>query len=254
MGGADRPRLLPVCPRGSPGTHPDVSLTLAPRGPRLLVYAERPRRRMLQVLADLAVAVWVVLVVTAAIALHDVVLALQTAGRGLTDAGDRVRGVFDGAARAAGDVPFVGDRLSGAFTPGTDAGTAISDAGRAQVEAVAAVATGLAWLVVVVAAFPVLATWLALRVRWVLRARHALAARELDVDLLALRALVRGAPGRVRRAAGPEGDAASAWRRGDAAVLLRLADVELRRMGLRGPNSVTVGATSVTRPDASRDG
>jgi hypothetical protein len=230
-----------------------VSLTLAPRGPRLLVYAERPRRRMLQVLADLAVAVWVVLVVTAAIALHDVVLALQTAGRGLTDAGDRVRGVFDGAARAAGDVPFVGDRLSGAFTPGTDAGTAISDAGRAQVEAVAAVATGLAWLVVVVAAFPVLATWLALRIRWILRARHALAARELDVDLLALRALVRGAPGRVRRAA-PGGDAAGAWRRGDAAVLLRLADVELGRMGLRGPNSVTTGASALTRPDVPRDG
>jgi hypothetical protein len=209
---------------------------------------------MLQVLCDLAVAVWVVLVVTAAIALHDAVLALQTAGRGLTDAGDRVRGVFEGAASAAGDVPFVGGRLSGAFTPGTDAGTAISDAGRAQVEAVAAVATGLAWLVVVVAAFPVLATWLALRVRWVLRARHALAARDLDVDLLALRALVGGAPGRVRRAAGPGGDAAGAWRRGDAAVLLRLADVELRRMGLRGPDSVTIGPAPITRPDASRDG
>jgi hypothetical protein len=229
-------------------------LTLAPRGPRLLVYAERPRRRMLQVLSDLAVAVWVVLVVTAAIALHDAVLALQTAGRGLTDAGDRVRGVFDGAARAAGGVPFVGDRLSGAFTPGTDAGTAISDAGRAQVEAVAAVATGLAWLVVAVAALPVLATWLTLRVRWVLRARHALAARDLDVDLLALRALVGGAPGRVRRAAGPGGDAAGAWRRGDATVLLRLAGVELRRMGLRGPDSVTIGPAPITRPDASRDG
>ena len=243
-----------MCPRGWPGTHPDVSLTLAPRGPRLLVYAERPRRRMLQVLSDLAVAVWVVLVVTAAVALHDTVLALQTAGRGLTDAGDRVRGVFDGAAQAAGGVPFVGDRLAGAFTPGTDAGTAISDAGRAQVEAVAAVATGLAWLVVVVAAFPVLATWFALRIRWVLRARNALAARDLDVDLLALRALVGGAPGRVRRAAGPEGDAAGAWRRGDAAVLLRLADVELRRMGLRGPTSVAIATSSITRPDASRDG
>ena len=194
------PRPLPVCPCGWPGTHPDVSLTLAPRGPRLLVYAERPRRRMLQVLGDLAVAVWVVLVVSAAIALHDVVLALQTAGRGLTDAGDRVRGVFDGAARAAGDVPFVGDRLSGAFTPGTDAGTAISDAGRAQVEAVAAVATGLAWLVVVVAAFPVLATWLALRIRWILRARHALAARELDVDLLAGRPMPDGSASASRLA------------------------------------------------------
>jgi len=242
-----------VCPRGWPGTHPDVSLTLAPRGPRLLLYAERPRRRMLQVLTDLAVVVWVALVVTAAVALHDTVLALQAPGRGLTDAGDRVRGVFDGAAQAAGGVPFVGDRLSGAFSPGADAGTAIANAGQAQVQAVAAVATGLAWLVVVVAAVPVLTTWLALRVRWVLRARQSLQARDLDVDLLALRALVRGTPRRVRRAAGPEGDVAGAWRRGDPAVLLRLADVELRRMGLRGATSVTTSGAIATRSDESRD-
>jgi hypothetical protein len=225
------------------------SLTLTPRGPRLLLYAERPRRRMLQVLTDLAVVVWVVLVVTAAIALHDTVLALQAPGRGLTDAGDRVTGVFDGAAQAAGGVPFVGDKLSGAFSPGTQAGTAIADAGRAQVEAVAAVATGLAWLVVVVAAVPVVVTWLSLRLRWVLRARASLAARDLDVDLLALRALTRGAPRRVRRAAGPGGDAAGAWRRGDPAVLLRLADVELRRMGLKGATSVATSAPLAMRPD-----
>jgi hypothetical protein len=235
-----------------------VSLTLAPRGPRLLLYAERPRRRMLQVLSDFAVAIWVVLVITASIALHDLVLALQAPGRGLTNAGEQVSGVFGGAARAAGDVPFVGDKLAGAFGPGTDAGSAIADAGRAQVEAVAAVATGLAWLVVVVAAVPVLTTWFTLRIRWILKARHALAARDLDVDLLALRALTAGAPGRIRRAAGPDGDAAGAWRRGDPAVLLRLADVELRRMGLRGATSVRTGgsaaAAALPRPDEPRDG
>ncbi|MDL5157571.1 hypothetical protein [Actinomycetospora termitidis] len=215
----------------------------------LLLYAERPARRMLQVLADLGVAVWAVLVVTSAIALHDVVLTLQAPGRGLTDAGDRVRGVFTGAADAAGGVPFVGDRLAGAFTPGADAGTSLADAGRAQVEAVAAIATGLAWLVVVVAALPVVTTWFWLRLRWVLRARHAAAARQLDVDLLALRALTRGAPGRIRRAAGPSGDAAGAWRRGDPHVLLRLADVELARMGLRGATSVTTSGAPLTRGD-----
>jgi hypothetical protein len=208
---------------------------------------------MLQVLTDLAVGVWVVLVVTAAIALHDAVLALQAPGRGLASAGDQVSGAFGGAARAAGEVPFVGDRLAGALGPGTDAGSAIAAAGQAQVEAVGTIATALAWLVVVVAAVPVVTTWLALRLRWVLRTRHALAARDLDVDLLALRALVGGAPGRVRRAAGPGGDPAGAWRRGEPSVLLRLADVELRRMGLRGPTSVTGGTRAVTRPDAPGD-
>lgn len=219
----------------------------------LLLYAERPGRRMLQVLTDLAVVVWVVLVVTAALALHGAVLALQAPGRGLTDAGERVRGVFDGAAQAAGGVPFVGDRLAGAFGRGTDAGTALADAGRTQVEAVATVATGLAWLVVLVAAVPVVVTWAALRIRWVLRARQALAAREQDVDLLALRALVSGALGPVRRAAGPDADPADAWRRGEHRVLLRLADVELQRVGLRGPTSVTTRRRGIPRPDASGD-
>ncbi|MCD2194112.1 hypothetical protein LQ327_12075 [Actinomycetospora endophytica] len=227
--------------------------SLALPGPRLLLYAERPRRRLLQMITDLAVAVWVVLVVTAAIALHDTVLALQAPGRGLTSAGDQVRGVFAGAARAADGVPLVGDRLSGAFTPGTDAGGALADAGRAQVEAVAAIATGVAWLVVAVAAVPVVTTWFALRLRWVLKVRQALAARDLDVDLLALRALVRGDPGRVRRAAGPDGDPAGAWRRGEPRMLLRLADLELRRMGLRGATSVTSSARSITRSDPPGD-
>ncbi len=190
-----------MCPGGWSGTHPDVTsseqLTLAPRGRRMLLYAERPRRRMLQVLCDLAVVVWVVLVVTAAIALHDTVLALQAPGRGLTSAGDQVSGVFDGAAQAAGGVPFVGDRLSGAFSPGTQAGVALADAGRAQVEAVAAISTGLAWLVVVVAAVPVLTAWLTLRLRWVLRARNALAARH------ARRGPAR--PARARRRGTPSG-------------------------------------------------
>jgi hypothetical protein len=230
--------------RAGEGTHRDVTPFPPPRR-TLLFYAERPRRRMLQVLADIAVLVWAALVVSAAIALHDLVLTLQAPGRGLTDAGERVRGAFSGAAEAAGGVPFVGDRLAGAFSPGTDAGTSLVDAGRAQVEAVAAIATGLAWLVVVVAAFPVVTTWFWLRLRWILRARHAVAARALDVDLLALRALTRGSPGRVRRAAGPGGDAAGAWRRGELPVLIRLADVELARMGLRGATSVTSGP----RPD-----
>ncbi|WP_433801693.1 hypothetical protein [Actinomycetospora sp. CA-084318] len=210
-----------------------------PRRTPLLFYAERFRRRVLQVLADLAVLVWAVLVVSAAVALHDLVLTLQAPGRGLSEAGERVRGAFGGAAEAAGGVPFVGDRLAGAFTPGTDAGTSLVDAGQAQIEAVAAIATGLAWLVVVVAAVPVVLVWLWLRLRWILRARHAVAARDQDVDLLALRALTRGSPGRVRRAAGPSGDAAGAWRRGELPVLIRLADVELARMGLRGATSVT---------------
>lgn len=217
-------------------TGPDDTL-FPRRAPALMLYAERPRRRLVQVVADIAVLVWILVGVSLATALRDLVLTLQGAGRGLADAGGTVRGTVTDAADAAGSVPFVGDRLSGALGGGTQAGQSLVDAGNAQVETVGAVATGLAALVVVVAVLPVVALWLWLRVRWILRARQAAAARELDVDLLALRALTRSSPSRLARAAP---DAAGAWRRAEPAVLARLAEIELSRLGLRAPTTVRV--------------
>lgn len=210
----------------------------------MLLYAERPRRRAVQLTSDLLVVVWTVIGVSLAVALRDLVLALQAPGRGLTQAGDRVRGAFTDASGAADGIPLVGDRLAGALGTGTDAGQTMIDAGNQQVETVASVATGVAWLVVLVTVVPVVAVWAALRARWILRARQAVLARADDVDLLALRALTTASPRRLRRA-GP--DAAGAWRRGDPYVVSRLADVELARMGLRGPGSVRVGAPAPAR-------
>jgi hypothetical protein len=226
---------LPIAGHTPPVTGPDD--TLFPRRARVLLYAERPRRRLVQVVADIAVLVWILIGFSLATALRDLVLTLQGAGRGLADAGGTVAGTFEDAAGAAGSVPFVGDRLARALGGGTQAGQSLVDAGNAQVETVGAVATGLAALVVLVAVLPVVALWLWLRVRWVLRARQAAAARELDVDLLALRALTRSSPARLARVAP---DAAGAWRRAEPAVLARLAEIELSRLGLRPPTTVRV--------------
>jgi hypothetical protein len=70
-----------------------------------------------------------------------------------------------------------------------------------------------------------------------------------DADLLALRALAFGSPRRLARAVP---DAASGWRRGDPHVLARLAELELGRLGLRGPTLVRgpdVAVASAPAPD-----
>lgn len=211
------------------------------------IYAERPRRRARQFLADVAVLAWAAVVVSLAVVLHDTVLALQAPGHQLGGAGERVRDTFAGAADTASHLPFVGDDLARALANGTQAGDSLVAAGNQEVAAVGALASGLAWLLVVLALVPVLAVWITLRVRWMLAARAVLALRdglrrdEADADLLALRALAFASPRRLARAV-PR--AASGWRRGDPHVLARLAQIELGRLGLRGP-------TLVRGPDAA---
>lgn len=216
---------------------PDQSRPLAPTGVRWPVYAERPRRRVRQFVADVAVLTWVAVVISLAIVLHDLVLRLQGPGRDLADAGGRVRDTFTGAAQTASGVPFVGDDLAGSLAGGARAGESLVTAGEQEVAAVDALASGLSWTVVLLALLPVLAVWVTLRLRWMLAARAVLALRDgvHDADLLALRALTLASPRRLARRVP---DAADGWRRADPSVLARLAEVELARLGLRGPSLV----------------
>jgi hypothetical protein len=220
-----------------PPFDPDPAAPLRPVRPRWAVYAERPRRRIRQFVADVAVLTWVAVVVSLGITLHDVVLRLQGPGRDLGAAGSGVRDTFNGAAQTASGVPFVGDDLAGALSGGTRAGDSLVTAGAQEVAAVDALASGLAWAVVLLAVLPVLAVWVTLRVRWMVAARAVIVLRDgvYDADLLALRALTLGSPRRLARRVP---DAADGWRRGDPHVLARLADLELGRLGLQGPSMV----------------
>jgi hypothetical protein len=200
----------------------------------VLPYAERPARAAAQLLADLLVVGWVVLVVGLARTVREQILRLQGPGRTLTDAGGAIRGAFDDAARTAGGVPFVGDDLARALGTGTAAGDSVATAGREQVAAVATAASGIWWAIVLLGVVPVVLVWLVLRLRWLRAARSARAARDLDPDLLALRAITR-LPVRRLRAATPE--PAAAWRRDDREVVARLAALELRSLGLHPPRS-----------------
>jgi hypothetical protein len=196
------------------------------------IYAERPGRVALQLLADALVVGWTVAVVALARAAHGRVLGLQVPGQRLTGAGEAIRGAFDGAAGTAGRVPLVGDDLARALGTGTGAGEALASAGRDVTAAAGAAGVAAAVLLLAVGIVPVVTVWLALRVRWVRLAGSARAARVADPDLLALRALA-GRPARRLLAVTP--DPAGAWRRGDPAAVAALAALELRALGLRDP-------------------
>lgn len=79
----------------------------------------------------------------------------------------------------------------------------------------------------------VLFVWLPLRLRWIRRAGVAAAVRTDPAgrDLLALRALA-GRPLNELARLGP--DIAQSWRAGDPEAVDALAELELRRLGLRG--------------------
>lgn len=198
-------------------------------------YAERPARAIAQILADLLVIGWVVLVVQVALAAKELIDTLQGPGRTLGDAGGAVSGAFDDAARTASGVPFVGEDLARALGTGTAAGDALSTAGRDLVQTVTTAAVGAAWGIVLLGTVPVVLVWLLLRIRWIRAAASARAVRDVDSDLLALRAMAR-LP--VRRLLAVSHDPASAWRRDDRVTVTRLAALELRSLGLHPPERV----------------
>lgn len=195
-------------------------------------YAEHPARMAGQVVADLLVIVWVVLVVRFARGAQALVEQLEAPARALASAGESVRSSFAGAAQIAAGIPLIGGDLARSLDAGTGAGQSLTDAGVQQVDVVARMALGLAVVIVVLAAVPVVIVWLNARLRYAVAAGSATRARVRDVDLLALRALVHQDP---RRLLAVSTDPAAAWRRDDPVVIRDLAALELHMLGLRAP-------------------
>ena len=205
------------------------------------IYAQRPGRVLLQVLADVSVLAWVVLVVVLARAARSTVLTGQLLARRVTDSGTSISQSFDAAARSAGGLPLVGGDLSRALSSVTSTGESLSRTGHDLEGAVAAAAGDVANTIVLVGVVPVVVVWLALRLRWVLAARSA---GQADPDLLALNALTR----RPMKRLGVVPNPADGWRRGDAAVVSALAEVELAALGLRVPRSEPTGEAAEVGP------
>lgn len=198
------------------------------------LYAQHPAVRSRQLAADLGMLAWTVIWVLVARTVHAAVLVLAEPGRAVEDLGESVAGNMRSAAEAAGDVPVVGDELASPFEALADAGGGVSGAGVAAQDAVGTLAFVLALVLVVLPVGWLALRWLPWRVGY---AREASAAARLtggtpDLELLAARALATAPLPRL--AALPEGTGA-AWRTGDPAAVRALAELELRRLGLRLP-------------------
>ncbi|GAA4926948.1 hypothetical protein GCM10023224_02250 [Streptomonospora halophila] len=198
------------------------------------IYADRPLRFLIQSGADLLTAGWIAAWVWAGLTLHETLAALAEPGELMESAGDGVAESMADAAEQAERVPWAGEGLAAPFGRVGDAGASLSEAGRGFQETMGTVALSLSLMTAVVPVLFALVAWLPTRGRWIRRASSAAALRSMPADsgapLLALRALATARPRRLLKVSP---DPAGAWRAGDAEAVAGLAEVELRRLGLR---------------------
>ncbi|GAA4585310.1 hypothetical protein BJY16_002954 [Actinoplanes octamycinicus] len=200
------------------------------------LYADRVPLASRQLITDLLVVLWIYLWVRVALGIHDLVEKLAVPGAKLESAGSGIADNLADAGGKVGRVPVVGDQLTKPFTGAADAARSIAEAGHQQQELVDKLALILPLMAIAVPLALVLFLWLPLRLRWIRRASVAAAVRDEPAgrDLLALRALASRPLGELTRL-GP--DIAQSWRNGDAAAVDALAELELRRLGLRPSRS-----------------
>ena len=198
------------------------------------IYARRPARLAGQVIADAFVLAWTLVWALLGRYVHGAVLMIATPAREAAVAADQVSQQFRTAAEQAAKVPGLGDSLRRPFDAASGGLGGVIAAADAQVTSIERLATLLGWVVFLVPVAVLLAGWLPARIRFVLRARAAqrFIDSSADLDLFALRAMA-SQPMHVLARISP--DPVGAWRAGDATVIHKLAETELRRSGLRLP-------------------
>ena len=196
------------------------------------LYADRVPAAVRQLLTDILVVLWVYAWVRAGLWVNDMVEKLAVPGAKLESAGGGIADNLTDAGSKVGGVPLVGDQLVKPFEGAASAARSLAEAGRQQQDIVDTLALVVALIAVAVPLALVLFGWLPLRLRWMHRAAVASAVRDQPAgrDLLALRALA-GQPLNRLAKLGP--DIAQSWRNGDAEAVDALAELELRRLGLR---------------------
>ncbi|GGR56277.1 uncharacterized membrane protein YciS (DUF1049 family) [Nocardioides luteus] len=195
------------------------------------LYADTPVRRVSQLLADLLTVGWVVGWVLVGRLVHKLVSALAVPGEKMDDAGTSLSAKLLEAAGKVDDLPLVKDGIAAPFEGAAKAADQLRAAGEAQVEAVASIAIGLAVAVVAVPVLMWLMVYLPLRLRFIRRATSTQRFLQsgTGADLVALRAMSTQPLHKLVRISD---DPVRAWREGDAEVVARLAELELRSVGL----------------------
>ncbi|QIK76560.1 hypothetical protein [Nocardioides piscis] len=196
------------------------------------LYADAPGRRTRQLLVDLLVVLWFLAWVWIGFAVHDGTMALAGPGRQTDESASALAGQLRDAGGQLDDVPLVGDEVASPFDKAAEASDGIAAAGRSSVEAVEKLAVVLGLSIALIPILVVSAFHLPGRVRFV---REASAGARFvnssdDLDLFALRALAKQP---MHVLAKVSDDPAGDWRRQDHRVVRRLAELELKDVGLR---------------------
>ena len=202
------------------------------------IYARRPWRLVGQLSADIFVLVWVVAWALLGRLAHRTILGLAGPARETATAAGKLSTELAQAAEQAGRVPGVGQQLRQPLDAAAGPLGDVITAANGQVVGVERLADLMGWLVFLIPVSIVLAIWLPRRIAFVVRARAAqrYIDSSADLDLFALRAMV-SQPMQVLAQISP--DPVAAWRARDATVIHKLAEVELRRSGLRMPTSAS---------------
>jgi hypothetical protein len=198
----------------------------------VILYARRSWRLVAQLTSDIFVVVWAIVWGLLGNLVNGAVSAAAGPVRETARAVRRVSADFEDAATKAAAVPGIGDQLRRPFESAVQRLNGIGDSADRQVVLIEHAALALGWMTFLIPVLIVIAAWLPRRIGFARRASAAqrfLDARA-DLDLFALRAMATQPMHVLARISD---DPVAAWRSGDRAVIDALADLELRRSGLR---------------------
>lgn len=198
-------------------------------------YSDFGGRRASQILGDVLALVVLVVGIRVAVALHDVIASFEGFGRDVARSGTDFQSTLSGIGRTLGGVPLIGSGIRAPFDAAGDAGGTLADAGANWQRGIETLASLVGWTVAALVVLVVLLGWVRPRLAGAVRrsAVARLAQEPASQDLLAFRALASRPAKAIARA---DPDAVAAWRRGDPAVIRRLAALELKASGVRLPD------------------
>lgn len=195
-------------------------------------YAETPKRRGLQVCADILTVLGLLACWWLGRLVHDLVGKLADPGRRLEDAGDSLADGMRDAGGAVDNLPLVDDGVAAPFGTAEDASREIESAGRQLQDVVETLAATLGWVTGAIPAMAIVCVWLLFRLHFARKAGRAVRLRDAECgpELLAIRAIARGSLDDLASISTKDMEG---WRTGDPVAIRNLASLELRRMGLR---------------------
>jgi len=196
------------------------------------IYSDYPLRRATQVTADLLAITIIALGIWAGVTVAAGIAAIADIARQVETAGLEFQVAMGNAGEALGGLPIIGDAARAPFDAAGGAGIGLSSAGQNAAAFITTTAAIVGVVIALVVAAAVLWFWLRRRYAFARRATEAeqLARLADGPDMLALRALVHGSRDEL---AGIARNPVDAWRSGERDVVTKLADLELRRAGVR---------------------